>query len=179
MGCIMNSEEAEVFSDKLACRARMYFFDVKQSVDGSRYLSIRERTRRGPKWRERGRIIVRETDLVRFQEAIRNVGEFLGSRKTMDLAGASKASPGESLQDMRKAFPQAYAPWTPEADDRIKVGVGRRETVASLALALGRQPSAIRSRIRKLNLVSDCRATWEGWLIRSWRCISRLLRASR
>ena len=149
----MNAKQVEVFSGKLACRSRMYFFDVKQSPDGSRYLSITEKTPRDAHWIEQSRMIVRETDLVRFQDAIRNVGEFLGSHKNRELPGARKATPAESFQEMRKAFPQAYAPWTPEADERVKVGLARGETVASLAQSLGRQPSAIRSRIKKLNLV--------------------------
>jgi hypothetical protein len=149
----MNAEEVEVFSEKLACRSRIYFFDVKQSDDGSRFLRIREKTPRDAHWVEQAQMIVRETDLVRFQEAIRNVGEFLGAHKTKELTGASKGSPAKSLQEVRKAFPQAYAPWTPEADVRVRLGLARGETVASLAQALGRQPSAIRSRIRKLNLV--------------------------
>jgi hypothetical protein len=58
----------------------------------------------------------------------------------------------ERMAAIKSRHPRAYAPWSPEEDQRLttlfKGGVRSRQ----IADEFQRQPSAIRSRLRKLNL---------------------------
>ena len=78
--------------------------------------------------------------------------------------GANRGAAGQrsvkafSVDTVRTQYPNAYRPWTAEEDAditrRFKVG----EKTQATAQALGRQPSAIRSRLAKLGLLhSDAR----------------------
>lgn len=57
------------------------------------------------------------------------------------------------VQEIRKRYPKAYAPWTDEEDNELlkkyKIGISSRE----LAKIFGRQAGAIRSRLEKLKKI--------------------------
>ncbi|MGH7133871.1 MAG: hypothetical protein ACREJO_18225 [Phycisphaerales bacterium] len=58
----------------------------------------------------------------------------------------------ERMAEIKEKHPRAYAPWTAEEEDRLiqlrKLGT----STSQIAVELQRQPSAIRSRVRRLNL---------------------------
>jgi DNA-binding NarL/FixJ family response regulator len=66
-----------------------------------------------------------------------------------DLSGNSKAY---SVDDIRQAHSQAYAKWTPEEDEQLRQLSRSGSTIAEIASVLRRQPSAIHSRLTRLNL---------------------------
>ncbi len=58
------------------------------------------------------------------------------------------------LKRIKEKYPQAYTPWTTAADEDLTRRFQAGETTAALASHFQRQPSAIRSRLRKLGLVA-------------------------
>lgn len=76
--------------------------------------------------------------------------EKIGDRYFLDLSSADK--PATPLDKTREKHPQAYASWTNELDDRLEVLYSEGKTTKELCKILGRQPGAIRSRIKKLEL---------------------------
>lgn len=61
----------------------------------------------------------------------------------------------ERIAKVKQSHPRAYERWT-EEEDRELTGMYREGgTVAEMADHLGRQPSAIRSRLKRLNLMAD------------------------
>lgn len=63
------------------------------------------------------------------------------------------SAPGQKYRvtEVRRNFPNAYAPGTPEADAALLAAHRAGHDVATLADTFGRQPSAIRSRLNRLD----------------------------
>jgi hypothetical protein len=57
------------------------------------------------------------------------------------------------VETLRRDHAKAYAPWTEADEAELKRRFQAGEKVAALALALGRKPGGIRSRLKKLGLV--------------------------
>lgn len=57
------------------------------------------------------------------------------------------------MADVRAAHPNAYARWTPDEEERLVERFRAGTSIAELARGLGRQPSGIRSRLKKLQLI--------------------------
>jgi hypothetical protein len=61
----------------------------------------------------------------------------------------------ERLEGLKKKYVRAYERWTDDEDEELRFLFSRDTSVSDLAAHFGRQPSAIRSRLRKLNLVKS------------------------
>jgi len=69
-------------------------------------------------------------------------------------AGAAPVRAGKSFADIRKTHAKAYQPWSRDEEDRLRAAFERGAPVKQIAETLGRKPGAIRSRMRKLGLIS-------------------------
>ena len=70
---------------------------------------------------------------------------------------ASKKSPlsyEERMAEIREEHPRAYEPWSEEEDADLARFFHSGKTAKQIAETLQRQPGAIRSRLKKLNLVA-------------------------
>ncbi len=56
------------------------------------------------------------------------------------------------VERIRQTRPRAYEPWTAEEDQRLKEMQQENLSIAEISRDLGRQPGAIRSRLRRLGL---------------------------
>ncbi len=67
---------------------------------------------------------------------------------------------GQAYQvaEVRRQYPNAYKPWTAEADAELLAAHQSGHDVATLADTFGRQPSAIRSRLDRLSVPADTAA---------------------
>ena len=63
------------------------------------------------------------------------------------------APTGAALEAIRATHAKAYAPWSREEDTDLKRRHHAGETVDAIAARLGRKPGAIRSRLKKLELI--------------------------
>ncbi|MFB9407718.1 hypothetical protein [Dactylosporangium matsuzakiense] len=57
------------------------------------------------------------------------------------------------FEELRKTYPHAYQPWSTEDETRLSTLFAAGSSVEELALALGRQPGSIRSRLARLGAV--------------------------
>ena len=73
-----------------------------------------------------------------------------------DFAGTHK-NYDERMAEIKQVHAKAYQPWTPEDDAQLTNAYRAGATVQALAEQFQRQPSAIRSRLAKLNL-TDARS---------------------
>ena len=77
-------------------------------------------------------------------------------RAAAEALGAAHDAPSsryeERMTEIKAAHPKAYQPWTSDDDTRLAASFRAGATVQSLAEQFQRQPSAIRSRLAKLNL---------------------------
>ncbi|MGQ9487822.1 MAG: DUF3276 family protein [Armatimonadota bacterium] len=131
----MSMEETrEIFSHRVTAGRRTYFFDVKQSRDGTRYLVISE-SQVCDTDRKHHRVMVFEEHIEWFTHALEEALRFL--------------SPNRSQKATRKCYPNAYKPWTPSDDEQLRTMFQSGFTISALSEYFGRRPSAIRSRLRK------------------------------
>ena len=137
----MDQEREELYSEKLCAGSRTYFFDMKESVDGTKYLTIRESRKGSGESYEGSWIMVFEEDLSGFCNSVRRSVEF--------AIGAQKTS---YVEEMRRKHPKAYSNWTAEEDATLTSEHAQGKTIDQLAREFQRQPGAIRSRLRKLGL---------------------------
>lgn len=76
---MVDTEQGEVFSERLTDKGRTYFFDVKVSPNGHTYLSISETHKSGEK-RERSRLIIDKSRLREFKEVLDKVSHVIDNR---------------------------------------------------------------------------------------------------
>jgi hypothetical protein len=72
----MNQEKTTLFSDRVAAGSRNYFFDVRESENGNKYLTINETRKVGEDFK-RSSIMIFEEDLLKFNRGVKNVTEYL------------------------------------------------------------------------------------------------------
>jgi DNA-binding CsgD family transcriptional regulator len=61
----------------------------------------------------------------------------------------------ERLEEIQQLHPRAYEKWTDEEDAQLTELFRSGKTAQQTAETLQRQPSAVRSRLKKLNLISS------------------------
>lgn len=71
----------EIFSEKVVTNRRTYFFDVKETKDGAKYLVIGEVTQVGSEL-ERHRVMVFEESLDAFMDGLDKAVDFILNRGT-------------------------------------------------------------------------------------------------
>jgi DNA-binding CsgD family transcriptional regulator len=84
-----------------------------------------------------------------YQDIFEAAAEALNVLKT----GVGK-SYEKRMEEIRQEHPRAYEKWTDQEDDQLRQLVESRTTAKEIARILQRQPSAIRSRLDKLNLIA-------------------------
>lgn len=80
----------EIFSEKVVTNRRTYYFDVKETKDGAKYLVIGELTQMGSEM-ERHRVMVFEESLDFFMEGLDKAVDFImNNTRGIDEEGASR-----------------------------------------------------------------------------------------
>jgi len=136
-----NEEKKGLFTQKVVAGSRTYFFDVKESKDGTKYLVISE-SRRTDSSHDHSGVMIFQEHLEVFAEGFQRALQFLDVK-----------TKGYNLDVIRRAYPKAYERWTSEEDEQLKTKYLEGIGVGELATLFQRQPSAIRSRLAKLRLL--------------------------
>jgi DNA-directed RNA polymerase specialized sigma24 family protein len=136
----------ELFSEKIAAGSRTYFFDVKESREGVKYLVISESRKKGKEDYKHKRVMI-------FQEHIPAFAK--GLKKALKFAKRSSEAETYCVEEIRQEYPKAYTKWTEDDDGVLREKYLQGDTVDELAKIFQRQPSAIHSRLRKLGLVGE------------------------
>ncbi len=77
-------ERREIFTERIAAGNRHYFFDVKESKGGKKYLVISESRRSGKNY-QHNRVMVFEENLKAFAKAFQKAAKFVQKKKTHRL----------------------------------------------------------------------------------------------
>jgi len=133
----------ELFSTRVHAGSRTYFIDVQRAATGVKYIKIGESRRGEGKRHEHHRVMVFEEYFTEFLHALTEAVPFM------------RPDPLPSqISVVRKEHPRAYEKWTEEEDARLRSMFGAGKDAAEMAAVLQRQRGAIRSRLRKLGLLS-------------------------
>ena len=140
----MSRERKELFSERVSAGSRTFFFDIKESAEGTRYLVISESRQSGGEAYEHNRVMVFEEHILALHQGIEKAIQFLERQNKSKAYG---------VQEIRRKYPKAYVKWTKEEDVRLSNEYSKR--VSELADSFQRRPGAIRSRLQKLGLVPE------------------------
>ena len=156
----------ELFSAKVKAGSRTYFIDVQRAANGAKYLRISESRRcQGEERQKRHRVIVFEEHLLDFIDAFHEACLHVSGQSSEGHAdrdpevtparrnGVKPKWSAARLAEMREEHPRAYEKWTEEDDARLRSEFAKGTTKEELTILFQRQPSAIRSRLRKLGLL--------------------------
>jgi hypothetical protein len=132
----------ELFSEKVTAGNRTYFFDVKKSREGLKYLKISESRRKKSQDYEHFRVMIFEEHIPAFLEAFNKALAAMG----FDVGATTY------VKELRKSLPNAYRPWGKDDDERLEQFYCQKKSVEELAKIFKRNVGAIESRIRKLEL---------------------------
>jgi hypothetical protein len=149
----------EIFSERVVAGSRTYFFDVKESEDGTRYLVISESRQTGSTF-DHHCIMVFEEHMERFSEIFDQAVWTLARREefrthcpnVIEERGNPKSY---NVGEIRQSHPKAYEKWTPREDETLKTQRRAGRGISELAAMLRRQPSAIQSRLKKIGLLAE------------------------
>jgi len=120
---------------------RTYFFNIRQTKKGASYLNINisQKDKTG-KYKNKG-ITVFENEMKDFSTALmRSVINF------------NKTGKEARIEEAQKSFPNAFKPWTKEAEETLEINFADEKSLTELSEMLGRKESAIQARIVKLRL---------------------------
>jgi hypothetical protein len=134
----MTGKRKELFSEKVIAGSRTYFFDVKESVDGIKYLVISESRQVGGESYEHNRVMVFQEHLEVFNEVFNKAVKF--------MIGEDEPK-AYNVEQIRHEYPKAYAKWTEDEDIRLRNEYAQNKTINELAEIFQRKPSAIRTRL--------------------------------
>lgn len=73
----MVEERKELFSEKVSASSRTYFFDVKESAGGAKYLAITESKKSGEGTFDRRQIMVFQEHLSAFKDGLEKAEQFI------------------------------------------------------------------------------------------------------
>ena len=134
----------EIYTEKIPAGRRMYYFDVKESKDGTRYLVISE-TEQGIA--EHHRVMIFEESIEAFVNALQNAVNHV-------IKKPARAEKPYNVESVRKEFPNAYSNWTSSDDALLKKKYAEGVKISELAKLLNRKEGAIKSRLTKLGLLT-------------------------
>jgi DNA-binding NarL/FixJ family response regulator len=80
---------------------------------------------------------------------------FTAAAEALAVADSAPPTYEERVEEIHQQHPRAYEKWTDDEDARLTELFRSGNTAKQIAETLQRQPSAIRSRLAKLNLISS------------------------
>lgn len=158
----MSSFGKQISSSRVRAGCRTYFLDLKEYDGLGVCLVIIESKRISDGAFERCRIVVDSEYVPRLFQSLRKL---LEENNLLGQSGRS-ADRGESLRlsntksgkanfsTRRVDYPNAYLPWASADDELLKEAFQKCRELTLLADTFMRTPSAIRSRLQKLGLIT-------------------------
>lgn len=139
----MNLKPSEIMNVKIPAGSRTLYLDLKQSKDGSKFLSISEV--RGSSTSERSRILIDEAYVVDLHRSLTAVLAMLDQNKSTVL-------PTNEERDLGRS--RAYKRWTTQEDNDLKKAYLGGLGVDELVMRHARAPTAIISRLYQLEILN-------------------------
>ena len=136
-------EKEEIFSNKILCGSRTYFFDIKQSKKGDYYFKISEKRKVGEST-ETHQLMIFDEDIDKFADAFNNT-----FKEFRNIAPA----PERRFTSFEER--PGFKPWTPEEEDKLKSLFAEGKNEEEIAEILDRRVGAIISKGKKLGLITE------------------------
>lgn len=137
-------EKKIIFSETFRAGNRTYFFDIKETTEKKRYLSITESKKIDDNF-ERFRLMIFEEDIEpfskHFNSALLNFFKVQDSNQELSF-----------MDSQRQQNKNAYKPWKEDDDKELEILYCKGKTNSELSQYFQRNLGSIRSRVKKLEL---------------------------
>ena len=143
----MSSGHTELYAARQQAGNRTHFFDVKKGPAGQVRLEITESKRKDDGF-ERHCVMVFEEDVSRFVSELLKAVSAIGD---VDGRGQRRRVPPR-IAAIRAEHPRAYEKWNENEDDWLRRELDAGIAVAEIAKLHKRQQSAVKSRIKHLEI---------------------------
>lgn len=135
-------ENKELQPIKIPAGERTYFLEIKKLREGTKYLVISERKQNDKGESQHDRVMVFHEHFPALFDGLVKLAPELG----VNLHEQNFTT------EIHKTYPNAYAPWTKEEDEKLERLFCEGQTTKELAEIFQRQTGAITSRVKKLEL---------------------------
>lgn len=143
----MKQNQNTLNSEKAVFDGKVFFFDLKEARNGSKYLVITQSKPVEDEKYERIRMILFEEEIQQFNASLTEV---------LKDFKPQKGRPSETyINELRKTYPMAFQPWTKENEELLISMHNEGKDIPTIAKALQRQEGAIKARLNKLGLIES------------------------
>ena len=133
-----------LYSEKIEAGKRRFFFDIRESENGSNYLIISEVTKKSDGETARRQIFIFENEIEQVAEKVcRSLVNFTKKR----------SSRNSIIAKAKEKYANAYNFWSKRDDYELALFYRQGSSMENISKSLQRQPGAIKIRLEKLNLV--------------------------
>jgi DNA-directed RNA polymerase specialized sigma24 family protein len=141
-----------VYKAEIDAGSHSYRLEVRRARNGSRYLKITDHRLKDDGESPCKGLIVFEDHAPEFLWELTKALAYLNAEGYRDEKSADGSDATERLAEIRLRYPRAYEPWTPAEESRLRLAYNQGESAQQVATMLGRQPSAVQSRLQRLGL---------------------------
>ena len=143
--------DKEIYTTRMRAGNKTWCIEVKEDESGTAFLEIIESLKTAT-WERASRIVVNKEQAEDLLEAMADAVRRLMAHEFRKNVPAPDVTKSYTVEAVRKEHPQAYARWTPEQDELLERLYREGTPRKKIAAILGREPSAITSRLKKLEL---------------------------
>ena len=138
-------KKQSLYTESVEAGNRSFYFDIRESENGSNYLVISEVTQKTDGASERRQIFIFENEIDRVAAKV--------SRSLLNFTRKS-TSKSTIIAKAKEKYANAYDPWTEKEDSELALLHRNGGNFENISKSLQRQPRAIKLRLEKLNLIS-------------------------
>ena len=125
---------------------RSFYFDIKETENGSNYLVISEISTKPNGEKERRQILVFENEIDQVAEKI------CKSLISFTRKSTTKEAKEARIAKAKEKYANAYEPWSEKDDAELTLFHKQGSSMENITKSLQRQPGAIKARLERLNL---------------------------
>ena len=138
-----NMKKQSLYTEKVEAGKRSFYFDIRESENGSNYLVISEVSKKEDETTERRQIVIFENEIDRVAVKI--------GRSLLNFTRKS-TSKEAIIARAKERYANAYEPWSEKDDAELTLFHRQGSSIENITKSLQRQPGAIKLRLKKLNL---------------------------
>lgn len=138
-------KKQSLYTESVEAGNRSFYFDIRESENGSNYLVISEVTKKADGETERRQVFIFENEMERVAAKI--------SRSLVNFTRKS-TSKEAIIAKAKEKYANAYEPWSEKEDSELALLHKKGSNPEIISKSLQRQPGAIKIRLKKLKLVS-------------------------
>jgi len=147
-------KKQSLHSERIQKGNRRFYFDIRETEQGSNFLTINEITAKQDEDNQRRQIMVFESEVDQFSAALMRTLLHFNVKEKQQQPTARMAR----IKEAKATYARAYEPWTKAEDAKLALLFSEGKSKTAIGKELERNPGAINLRIEKLGLTQPMAA---------------------